>query len=227
MPSCAAARCSTERARKDAVRKKRSKSGWCNDGTDPPVLLDEGGCQVFLDAPFATADNETAAVAYERAYGREGCAWRPRPHLKFFSLLQRSCLASALTRQPVTARRLGVFASHGPPEPGRHSPRRPRSALPPNPGARWPPFPGAAPAVAAIPPDNVDRHHLHGVKRTAFDRQREPNRGGRPPQPPPPPITMPLPADARAGAISETRRPGVCLGQAPRSTAQSASPRRR
>jgi hypothetical protein len=51
----------------------------------PPVLLDEGGCQVFLDAPFATADSETEAVAYERADGRKGCAWRPRPHFEFFS----------------------------------------------------------------------------------------------------------------------------------------------
>jgi len=45
----------------------------------PPLLLDEGGCQVFLDAPFATADSETEAEAYERAYGREGCAWRRAP----------------------------------------------------------------------------------------------------------------------------------------------------
>lgn len=49
------------------------------------------------------------------------------------------------------------------------------------------------------PPDCVDGHHRPGVKRTAFDRQREPNRGGRPPQPPPQTLSMPLPADARAG----------------------------
>jgi hypothetical protein len=50
-----------------------------------PLLLDEGGCQVFLDAPFATADSETETVAYGRAYGREGCAWRRAPTWSFFS----------------------------------------------------------------------------------------------------------------------------------------------
>jgi hypothetical protein len=99
-----------------------------------------------------------------------------------------------------------------------------------------PPFPASSAfaaaakpqsATAAIPrgsagggrhsPDRVDGHHRRGVKRTAFDRHREPNQGRRPPQPPPTTITMPLLADARAGAISDVRQRGVCLGQALRS----------
>jgi len=129
------------------------------------------------------------------------------PPLGVLFLLQRSCLASALTRRPVTARRLWVFA------------------VPWSLGA-GPPFPGSCAfadaaiprtAVAAIPrgsagggrhpPDHICGHDRRGVKRTAFDRQREPNRGVRPRQPPPTTVSMPLPADAHAGAISEARRP--------------------
>src|SRR5450755_4073715 len=186
----------------------------------PPLLLDEGGCQVFLDAPFATADSETEAEAYERAYGREGCAWRRAPTWSSFpaSKVVPSFRAHSAARN---RRRLWVFAVLWPPGTG-------------------PPFPASCAfadaaiprtAVAAIPrggagggrhpPDHICGHDRRGVKRTAFDRQREPNRGVRPPQPPPTTVSMPLPADAHAGAISETRRPGVCLGQALRSTAQS------
>src|ERR1019366_2166552 len=101
----------------------------------------------------AVRDHRPRDAALRLARGRTCLKLRlaPARPIGVLFLLQRSCLASALTRRPVTARRLWVFAVVWPPERARHSPRRPRSPLPPNPRARRPPFPGAAPGVAAIP----------------------------------------------------------------------------
>ena len=129
------------------------------------------------------------------------------PPLGVLFLLQRSCLASALTRRPVTARRLWVFAvpwslGAGPPFPASSAfgaAAKPRSAMAA--------IPRGSAGGGRHPPDHICGHDRRGVKRTAFDRQREPNRGVRPPQPPPTTVSMPLPADAHAGAISEARRP--------------------
>jgi hypothetical protein len=140
-------------------------------------------------------------------------------------LLQRSCLASALTRRPVNARWLWVFARRwslgaGPPFPASCAfadaaiPRTVVAAIPR----------GSA-GGGRHPPDCVDGHRRRGVKRTASIATEMPNQGRRGPQPPPPTITTPLPADGRAGAIGEVRRPVVCLGQALRATAQRASQR--
>src|SRR5450755_3391721 len=122
-------------------------------------------------------------------------------------LLQRSCLASAITRRPETARRHWVFALRwslgaGPPLPA--SSAFPDAAIPRSAVAA---IPRGSAGGGRHPPDRVDGHDRRGVKRTAFDRQREPNRGVRPRQPPPTTVSMPLPADAHAGAISEARRP--------------------
>jgi hypothetical protein len=114
-----------------------------------------------------TATARLKACRLQRAHVREGCAWRPRTTWSSF-LLQRSCLASALTRRPVNAYGLWVFAV-------------PWSlvAAPPFPASSA--FAAAAKpqsAMAAIPrgsagggrhsPDRVNGHHRRGVKRTAF-----------------------------------------------------------
>ena len=123
------------------------------------------------------------AVREQRPRAR-GCGLRERtclraalgaraPNWSSF-LLHRSCLASALTRRPVTARRLGVFA------------------VPWSLGAE-PPFPGSCAfadaaiprsAVAAIPrgsagggrhpPDRADGHRRRGVKRAAWIATEKP-----------------------------------------------------
>jgi hypothetical protein len=128
------------------------------------------------------------AVREQRPRAR-GCGLRERtclraalgaraPNWSSF-LLHRSCLASALTRRPVTARRLGVFA------------------VPWSLGAE-PPFPGSCAfadaaiprsAVAAIPrgsagggrhpPDRVYGHQRRGVRRTASSAHGQAGSGSR------------------------------------------------
>jgi hypothetical protein len=141
-------------------------------------------------------------------------------------LLQRSCLASAITRRPETARRHWVFALRwslgaGPPLPA--SSAFPDAAIPRSAVAA---IPRGSAGGGRHPPDRVDGHDRRGVKRTAFDRHREPNGGGRAPQ-----TAAAAAADASAsGRAGRGYRRGaatwVCSGQALRSTARRASPRR-
>ena len=106
-----------------------------------------------------------------------------RPLVVLF-LLERSCLASALARRPVTACWLWVFAVRS----SRGWAAIPRIVrvrrLPPSPAARWPPFPGVAPAVSAIPRTasiaTVDT--AHGARLRAPTEKG--NRGRRGPRPP-------------------------------------------
>ena len=96
----------------------------------------------------------------------------PARPLGVLFLLQRSCLASALTRRPVTARRLWVFAvpwslGAGPPFPASSAfadAAKPRSAMAA--------IPRGSAGGGRHPPDRVDGHHRRGVRRTASSAQR-------------------------------------------------------
>jgi hypothetical protein len=138
------------------------------------------------------------AAAYESgpclraALGARAPTWSSFPASEVVPSFRAHSLA--LNRPPALDLRRPMAPGTGPPFPASSAfaaAAKPQSAMAA--------IPRGSAGGGRHPPDCVDGHHRRGVERTAFDRQREPNRGGRPPQPPPQMLSMPLPADARAG----------------------------
>ena len=191
-----------------------------------PRSTSQGYCGLLLDAPFANTNRATAAAGYESGPAR-GLRLAPARAIGVLFLLQRSCLASAV-HWAARNRRLAL---------GRCAPMVPRGEPPfpascafaaaAIPGSRWPPFPGVARAVAAIPrtastptinaarsaqPSTASDSRIEEVNH--LNRRRRRSRC--------------LCQRTRAQRLSARRgEPRVCLGQALRSTARRASPRRR
>jgi hypothetical protein len=151
----------------------------------------------------------------------------PAHPLGVLFLLQRSCLASALTRRPVTALWLWPFALRSSLGPGPPFPASSAFAAAAKPRTGVAAIPRGSAGGGRHPPDRADGHRRCGVKRTASIATEKPESETS--------RTSTAPGDdldasggRRAGrGYRRGAATWVCLGQALRSTAQRASPRRR
>jgi hypothetical protein len=104
----------------------------------------------------------------------DGCAWRPRDQFEFFSCFK--VVPSFRAHSPArNRRRLLVFAVLWPPGTGPPFPASSAFADAAIPRITVAAIPRGSADGGRHPPDYVDGHHRRGVKRTVFDRHREPN----------------------------------------------------